>query len=103
MNDLRTEFVDKQPGKITLVQSLVKMPTPLIRDGMLIKSFRGTTSGLSNPDSSFTKSSEQLRKINLTQTQPLLQLRLPAKVDQVRHGQVLVGRQSASDLAELLY
>ena len=81
MNDLRAEFVDKQPGTIALVPSLVKMPTPLIRDGILIKSFRGTTSGLSNPDSSFTKSSELLCKINLTQTQPLLQLPLATEMD----------------------
>ena len=62
MNDLRAEFVDKQPGTIALAPSLVKMPTPLIRDGILIKPFRGTTPGLSNPDRSFTKSSEQLCK-----------------------------------------
>ena len=58
MNNFRPELIDKKPCTIALVPFLVKVPTPLIRDSILIKPFRCATSGFSNPDRSLTEPSE---------------------------------------------
>ena len=79
------------------------MPTPFVRNGVLIETFGYCAPGFTDSDCSLTEATKQLGEVNIPQTQPFLQLCTTCEMNKMT-GRILSDRrESSSDLAELLY
>ena len=81
MDYLWLQAVNNEPSTIALISFPVQVPTSFVCDGILVKTFGSGASSFSNSDSQLAKSSEQFSKVNLTKTQPLLELRAGTEVN----------------------